>query len=425
VQKTLLRSSLEVLLGRGVIAVTQLVVLAYFARALPKAVMGIIALENAIVLVSRIVLNLGLHYNVIREASPYYDRGDRHAAVVDVIGPATLVRVAATLLLALLFAVAAWPLTAVWQAATPNVDLRWVLLWACLHLVFKNMLFTLGPIFHAQHRVWLEGVFDSGAMLCEKVLAFALFLWWGQVEGYFAGIAAGQLGLTLVAVVVLWPDLRHIRLRHVRAADVRARLRRYWPQYQRVLYRRGFRQLDNFLVAALLPLSELAHYHVARQGTTYLRSYIQAFSDSFAVKIASRPFVVRRRRERRIYFGWTVTLPLLVAVASPWLMPLLGGEGYREAWFLMAVLASSFAWAALADYQLAVLTILGDGRDPVKLEALAGVTGITATAVLILSFGEYGIPWGQWVLFGMLWLVGRRATRAIIARTPAERPTET
>lgn len=106
----------------------------------------------------------------------------------------------------------------------------------------------------------------------------------------------------------------------------------------------------------------------------------------------------------------------MVAFASPWLILVLGGAGYGDAWPLMAALAISFVFYGLSEYQLAIITMMGSREEPVHLEAVAGLFGIAATVLMVAWIGEIGAAAGQISQFALLYLGGRVVTRRLVAR---------
>lgn len=414
-RKSLLRSAMEMILGRASIALLSLLFLGYFARVLPKPVLGLIGVQAAVVMLVKILADLGLHFQVIREATPLLEDGREDEAIDHVIAPATLVRVVAALVLTAILAAVGYGLLDVLQKAVPGIDMRIALPFACAHALIKTVQYILTPVFFAQDRFWLDSVLDSGGAATEKLFALLFFLA-GGADYFFAGLMVGQFVMLLLAVWFLRDMIAQFRPRHLSVGDAYTRLRAYFPHYQRIFYRRGLRQVDRLVIAAVLPMAQMANYHVARQGAQQLKYVVRVLADPLTARLAADPDMEHHRRDRRIYHAVVILVPLLVALLSPWLIRVIGGPAYADSWGIMAVLAVSFVFYGLSEYQLAVVTMLGGGDEPVWGEALAGIVGIAATVGMILWVGETGAPSGQVVNFVLLYLGGRLATRRLLAR---------
>lgn len=413
-RKSLLRSALEIILGRASVSILSLAFLAYFARVLPKPVLGVIGIHAALVMLIKILGDLGLHFQVIREATPLLDEGRDDEALHDVIAPATLIRVSAALLLTATLAALGYTFLDVLQEAVPGMDMRVAVPFACAHALFKTVQYILTPIFFVQGRFGLDSVLDSASATAEKLFAFLLFLA-GGADYFFVGLMVGELLLLLVAAWFLRDVVCRFRPRHLSVTDACTRLKAYFPHYQRIFYRRGLRQVDRLVIAALLPLEQMANYHVARQSVQPLRFVVRVLADPLMVRLAADPDLEHHQHDRRIYYAAVILVPLLLALMSPWLIQVIGGAAYAGAWGLMAALALSYIFYGLSEYQLAVIAMLG-GDEPVGRDALAGFVGIAATVGMIAWIGEAGAPSGQLASFMLLYLGGRLATGRLLAR---------
>lgn len=408
--KGLLGSALEILLGRASVAVLSLIFLGYFARVLPKPVLGLIGIQAALVMLAKILVDLGLHFQVIREATPLLDQGREARALDDVIAPATLVRLCAAVALTAVILMLGYGFIDVLQGAVPQLDVRLALPFATGHLFLKTIQYILTPVYFAQRRFWLDSVLDSGSATTEKLFA-AIFFWWGGVDFFFAGLMVGEAVTALLAIWFLWPVIRQFRPRHLSLADAKSRLRAYFPHYKRIFLRRGLRQVDRLVIAWMLPLAQMANYHVARQGTQFLRFIVRGLADPLTVRLAADQEGTHHNRDRRIYRAVVIALPALVALASPWLIQVIGGAAFADSWGIMAVLALSYIFYGLAEYQLSVIVMRGDGGEPVGIEAVAGLIGLAGTIAMIAAMGEIGAPSGQLIHFMILYFGGRVIVR--------------
>ncbi|MDT8368781.1 MAG: hypothetical protein RQ745_06210 [Longimicrobiales bacterium] len=404
-------------------AVLSLAFLGYFARVLPKPVLGFIGVQAALVVLAKIAVDLGLHFQVLREATPLFQAGREAEAVERVVAPATLLRLAAAFALAGLIVAVGYAFADTLQDAVPEMNIRLALPFACGHILFKIGQHVLTPIFHARGEFWLDSVLDSGSATVEKIFAFAFFTVAG-VDHFFTGMMVGQIVTLALAAWFLRRTIRRFRLSHLTLVGAAERVRRAFPHYQRVLYRRGLRQVDRLFVAGMLPMTQMANYHVARQGTQFLRYVVRSLADPVTQRLAAADWPHGHRRDHRVYHTIVIAVPLAVAAASPWLIRALGGAAYADSWDLMAALAVSFIFYGLSEYQLSVLAILGDGSEPVHIEAVSGVVGLVATAAMIAWMGEIGAAAGRIVQFLLLYLGGRVVTRRLLAGARAQAEAE-
>lgn len=406
------RAALRVLAGRGSVAVASVVFVGYLARVLPSSTLGLVAVHATVVMSAKILADLGLGYAVIREASPRVEAGDLAGAVEDVIGPVSILRGAVGAGLAVTYGAVLFGLADTLAPLFPGVELRVVAPFAALHLFAKNLQYVASPILFAHEKFGLDAAIDSGAMLAEKVGAVACYLALG-VDHLFTGMFLGQAALTLFAIASVRSTAALLRPRQAFAPSLGRTVRAARGHYVRVLARQGPRQADRFLIAFLLPMEAMAVFHVARQGSTYLRYVVRAFADPLMRRLASEQDPGRRHAHVRTARIFCVLVPLLMAGASPWLMQALGGEAYAASWPVLAVLAASYVFYGLSEIQLAVITMLGHGRESVRQDVWSAVIGVAATAVLVVLFGDDGMAWGQLVAFLVLYLAGRALTRHI------------
>src|SRR5690242_2707234 len=138
-KKSLVRTASRVLLGRGSIAIVSLAFWAFLARSLPKTTMGVIAVHAIIVMSTKVFLELGLPYLVIREATPLVREGDERGAVERVIGVSTFLRVIASVVFCALYGATGFLLTGLLEHAFPGLDVRYLFVCAGAHLLGKSL----------------------------------------------------------------------------------------------------------------------------------------------------------------------------------------------------------------------------------------------------------------------------------------------
>jgi O-antigen/teichoic acid export membrane protein len=226
-----------------------------------------------------------------------------------------------------------------------------------------------------------------------------------------------MFGVLVTFVLAAWflkDVLIHVRLRCLSFDATVRRLKACFPNYQRVLYRRGFKHLDRIVIAAMLPLAQMANYHIARQGAQVLGHLAKFLTGPLSVRLAANLDAESYTRDRRLFYAAMIVLPLLTACLSPWLIRLIGGDGYADAWDIMAILAIAFIFNGLAEYQLSVIVVKGGADEPLHWERIAGLAGLATTVVMIYWIGQIGAPLGQLVNFLLLYLTGRSVVRRIL-----------
>lgn len=411
--KSLLHATAEIVVSRLSVAVVSLLFLAFFARELPKPVLGLIGVHAAVVMLVKVLLDFGLHYQVIRDATPLIDQGRTRDAVQQVIGPASVIRMAATIGLVAILFLLGYTFLDEMQAAAPGIDISMVLPFACVHILLKNFQYILTPVFSAKQQFWLDSLLDSGSATSEKLFAFLMYMALGT-DYLFAGIMLGVLFTFGLAVWSLRRELVHIGFRGITVGSALDRIRSSFPTYQRILYRRGFRQLDRVVIAAMLPLSQMASYQIGRQGAQVFSQLARILGGPLSVRLAADLDDRSYRRDRRLYYALMIVLPLLTACLSPWIVTLIGGEAYADAWPIMAILSIAFIFNGLAEYQLSVIVVKGGTDTPLKWDRIAGAAGLATTITMIYWMGQTGAPMGQLVNFVLLYLFGRAVVRRIM-----------
>jgi len=160
--------------------------------------------------------------------------------------------------------------------------------------------------------------------------------------------------------------------------------------------------------------------HVARQGSTYLRYVSRAFIDPLNVRLAEATTHETRQALVRTTQRILVVVPLVVTLLSPLIMWAVGGDQYASEWPLLALLCVSYAFYGLSEVQLAIIAMLGHGREPVRMDALAGVLGLVATGVCTTLLGNEGMAFGQLASFLALYLGGMALAKTVWRAAHAE-----
>ncbi|MEZ4820262.1 MAG: hypothetical protein R3A45_10345 [Bdellovibrionota bacterium] len=411
--QSLIKPAMRVLLGRGSASVLTLIFLAYIARKLPKTDVALIALHATFVMLAKVISELGLRYCILREATPLVLEGKIQQAVKNIIGPCTWFRLSIALAISLLHLMIGLNCLHLLENTFPNLNI--VLIWPYLsvHIFMKSAQAIITPLFFVVERFGTEAFLDSFTGLLEKIFALLAYHLLG-ISFFFIGFALGPIIALGIAIWSLRDILCYFSYQQYSISRGIQLTKQYWSHFIRQFFRQGMRQFDRILIITMLPTEQLANFHVARTGSSYLKYLIRAFADPLLLRFSESPNPVLRKKLSRSYYLTTISLPLLTALAGPGIMWLLGGAAYMDSWFVLVILCISYIFYALSELQLAIITILGKGDESALLDVLAGTAGVLATFILIYNFQEYGMPWGQLIAFALLWLGGIRTTRELM-----------
>lgn len=417
---SLTQKSLRILLGRGSVAVLSLGVTIFFAYEMPKVIFAFIALYDTVVSLSKVVTDLGLHFQVLRDAPSLYYSDRRNNAIDDLLIPASAARTVASgaVTLTVLLIVAGFyePI----QTQFPEFDLTFVIVIAACHLLIENLQGVLTPLYIVIQRFGTNSFLESSILLAESILSLVLFLVLG-IDYYFVGLLSGQLIIFAIRLMMIRSLLFHRRWK-VKDLTVGFRLmRQSYPFYLRKFFRMGMVQAEALLIAAMLPIQQVANYRLAKKSSSFLKNYIAAFIDPLIVKLSRSNEPKDRHRFAFTYYSFTLPLPVALALASPWIMPLVGGHKYADSWPILAILFVSYVFAAISALQLAVMTTLGQAKDMLIRDAIAGMVGLVSTFFCILWWQESGIAWGQVLSQFVMVVAGHAITRRILDSTVAGR----
>lgn len=406
----LARKSFRILLGRGSVALLSILFTIYFAYEFPKPIFAFIALYETAVSLSRVVVDLGLHIRIIREAPPLIHAGDERGAFTKLVLPDTITRLIGAAIISVLFYGVMKALEPWLRANVGSLDFSFVAVICCFHMFMTDIETISSTIFSIRQRFGADAFLESAAGLLENIFALLCYLMWGT-EHYFTGILIGitlmvGVRLFLIRDVARFWDIKYLTFNRIRSA-----LRSYFPFYLRKFFRIGFVQGEHLLIPILLPLNQLANFKLAKRCSIWLKNYTQAFSDPLMIKMSKSRDVKHRTSYTRTFLLFTIPLPILLAILSPWIMEWVGREKYADSWYILAVLYLSYVFYALSQLQLTVITVFGKPMEFLLRDAIGGVVGLISTVIMILLFSEYGIAWGQLFSYVVLYIIGYRLSR--------------
>lgn len=414
---SLVQKSFRILLGRGTVSVFSLLFTAFFAYELPKAVFALIALYETAVGLSKVLMDLGLHYHIIREAPRLYSSDRREEAIRTIIMPSSLLRFIASVLVMLIFTVICFLFFPALKETFPDIDFKYVIIIASFHLWITNIEQVTMTIFSVRQQFGADAFLESAAGLLENMFAMVGLLFFG-IDHYFTGILIAITFVVIIRLYLLRDLLFPFQCDRMSITGIQSLLKTYFPFYVRKFFRLGFTQGQYLLIAGMLPLEQLANYKVARKFSGFLRNYIQAFSDPLVIKLSKSRDVRHRKEFTKTFLLFTIPVPILLTFASPWIMSVLGGPKYEDSWFILTIMYASYVFYALSALQFTVISVFGKPMEFLMRDVVGGLVGLSTTFVLIILFKEYGIAWGQLVSYAVLFVLGFHIANRYLKQQP-------
>lgn len=404
--KSLVKQSFRILLGKSSVSAIGLLFTIYFAYELPKNLFALIALYSTAASFTQVMIDLGLSAKMVREAPPLLkEDSGLDEAVRHVIMPSVLLRLCAAGIVCILMFIFLQLMKDPLTAEFPSLNIELIILLAPISMLFENGNSTLTTVFQVQRRFGLDSFLTSSASLLEMVFATILYIPFGMNQ-YFTGVLAAQASIFFIRAYLCRDVIHLFVLKEMYFTKSKNILKEYWPYYLRRFFRFGMLQGEQLIVVILLPLAQLADFNLAKRLSKYLKFYIEAFANPLTMKLSKSHDINVRRKHVRTFLTFTLPLPIMMCLFSPWIMEIAGGEKYASSWFILAILYASYFFYAFSNLQMSVLTIFGKGTDVLLRDAVGSVAGLTSTFILILLFGQYGLAWGQLIAYITLFVTG-------------------
>lgn len=408
---SLVKQSLRILLGRASVSGIGLLFTVYFAYELPKNLFALIALYSTAASFTQVMIDLGLSAKMVREAPALMNDKSKFAETVrQVVMPSILLRLSAAVVTCVIMVLFLQLMEGPLSAEFTSLNVQFIILLAPISMFFENGSTTMASIFQVQRRFGLDSFLTSAATLLEMIFATILYIHYGMNQ-YFTGVLAAQAAIFFIRTYLIRDVLRHFRLKEMSIIKSKAILKEYWPYYLRRFFRFGLLQGEQLLVVILLPLAQLADFNLAKRLSKYLKFYSDAFSNPLTIKLARSSDLLFRKKHVRTFLYFTIPPPLVMSLLSPWIMQLAGGAKYAGSWPILAILYASYIFYGYSNLQMAVVTIFGKGTEVLYRDVLGSVVGLTATLILILTFGQYGLAWGQLIAYFTLFVAGYHVSK--------------
>jgi O-antigen/teichoic acid export membrane protein len=384
----------RLLSARALVAVIAMIFIVVSTRILTLTEMAVFALYNTLCGLQAVVCSLGLLTTCTRELPALLGAGDREGAArllrTSMAINALLSAVAACALAAVAGPLSAWLLGDVSFAPA----MRWVALGVFIWNIFEaNQLFLVAlQRFDEYARAMLTGA------VAQRALSIGLFLLLDRagygLTGYVAGFAFGSL----VGFGRGFRAVRDLASLPVGFAPPGAILRYSLPFYADGYLRWLYMQADQLLVAIFLSPEILSLYFVSKRFMQYYQQAISSTIDPLLAKVGElrsrgREAVERSLRSATRYFSLVfVPIGLGAASMSLFLLDLAGGEPYREAAPVLALLAISVTFYAGFNLVTGYVYMLGSPFDRLKHNSLTGLVHLALMAAVLAAFSGTPAP---------------------------------
>lgn len=415
---SLVRQSLRILLGRISISALSVLITIYFAYELPKNLFAIIVLYSTAASFTQVVIDLGLSSKIIREAPPLL-QDNLPMAIDTILMPSTVLRATASIVTCVLMLITLQLVKPLLVAEFPYLNMDYITLIVPFCMMIENANAILVPLFQIKRLFGTDSVLTSTALLLENVFTLILYLLFGMNQ-YFLGILLAQLTAFGLRLFFVSDYLKQFNFSRWSWPESRATLKLYFPFYLRRFFRLGLLHGEQFIIAALLPLHQLANFNLAKRVSKDLKFYVEAFTNPLSIRLSKTRDLQVRHKNVRTFLFFTMPVPIVLALLSPWIMRIAGGEKYADNWPILAILYLSYIFYALSSLQFTVVTILGKHSDSLYRDAIGGTVGLIATLLLILIFAEYGLAWGQLIAYAALYIAGYHISKKYMHLSPED-----
>lgn len=401
-QARLIESGLFNLFGKGTGVLISVGFLAYLSRRVGAHELGLFALVFVLQGIIGSLDGLGLFTTLIRLAPEKL--GARDASSVRGMIRAALGRSLAASLVILGLALLA-------QGSLERLLLKeggggkllpWLLLNAVALSFFDKLMLVLQSLQRFREISWITVLVS----LVQRLSAIAALELGGGLAGalqafFLSGFAASAL--------TVW------RLRdYLRAGTAPPGFARYsLPYYFQGFARFGFSQADQALVAVLFHPAQLAVYYIARRIVSVLTLSFDALLDPAVPRLAearfgdSSAFRPRFAFVERLMTLLVTTGSFLVSANGPWLLGLVGGEGYSSSSLLLALLSFAVFGYGVFSLRSVGVYLREPPRALLALSVAVGAVNLISGVLLGRKWGLEGFAAAQSVGFVLGWILVR------------------
>lgn len=410
-------SSVKVLMSQAATLVISVGFTVYLARVLTKDEFATLVVFAILAGMIRFITTLGLDSTVVQKV-PGDIRSGQLAHACAYMKTAFLSRLATVLIVSALLAMFSMQLADVLLKDPAYGQLvRCMIPALALLAVLDGLQLQAQAVRQFGMKSWSDVILNVVALAGSMSLYFV----WG-LRGYYIGSAIGPLaacGLLLVS------QRRYLFIAGVRPAP-------WWPmiKYSMPFYAKGFVryaliEADRVVVGLLLPPASLANYGVARKFADYLRMYGSSVTTPALIKLGELRKSSKDSLERGFVlvsrYGVLLVAPvcILTALFSPMLTQAFGGEKYRGAWPILAILAIGQLLYFMAQvYGVSVVFIMARPMIVLLQDGIPGIVNLVVSLLLVGSLGASGMAWSQIVAYSLSLGLAMYFARAFVSVRP-------
>jgi len=241
-------------------------------------------------------------------------------------------------------------------------------------------------------------IFWSGAF--RQCTGLLLYLFFGFIA-YITGIVTV---IIISSALMAW-SMREYLFNKIPMASFIATVSYGFPFYLKNFFRYGFMQFDQLLVGLMLSPELLATYSVAKKFSSYINLATGAFINPLGMRAAAlRDESILDHEKlfhRSSYYIILTMFPLclIVALSSPFLMWLQGGDKYIAGWPILTILCFSQMIYVIYSFYSLFIFALALPKYSLLNDFSAGFTNALISPFFLYYFSETGIAVGLVISF--------------------------
>ncbi|MBI3447975.1 MAG: oligosaccharide flippase family protein [Acidobacteria bacterium] len=394
VRRAVAAGTVTLLSARLVVAGLAMIFIAVSTRLLSLREMAVFAVYSSLCVTQSMICSLGLLTMCTRELPALMGQQDLDGAS-RLLRTSLLINASVSAVVAVILFAASRPISLLFlkdDAFVPEIRIvaAGVFLW---NIFEANQVLQV-----ALQRFRTYGRANVLCAIAQRGASLALFFLMAPsgrgLAGYLLGYAAG----TLAGIAVTFASIRDLLARPSGRQSIGPLLRYSVPFYADGYLRYLYTQADQLLVGVFLSPEVFSLYFVAKRFIQYYQQMIASSIDPVLAKVAelrSRggEAVSRSLRAASRYFI-LVFLPFSVASAalSGFYLQLAGGDRYRPATLVLALLSLSVAPYAAFNLVTGYVYVLGAPLDRLKHNLVAGLTQLAIMTSLLGAGAAAGAP---------------------------------
>lgn len=312
--------------------VLPLITLPYLSRVLSTEMFGVIAFAQSFIWYFVALTEYGFNLTATR------------AVAVARESPGEINRIFSAVITAkALLTVAGFIVLSVVAALVPMLRAHWRLYLLMYLMVLANLLFPVW-LFQGMQKMQHVAVRD----LASKLLSLAaLFAFVHSDRDYLIAAAAQPAGLLVSGIAGLFSARRRLGVQYHRPpwADIKIHMKIGWPAFVSLAISTFAGVTNMFVMGLLAPATEVAYYSAIQRIISALRALVSPISTAVyphasQKAVGSERDVVEFVRKYQLLFAAPfLAAGVVLAVAAPWLVPVLLGAKYAPAIIVLQITA--------------------------------------------------------------------------------------